>query len=224
MANPTFTINAASFDSAGYVRITFTNATKGSNWYAWRIYRRLTGTTTWKLLKEYVVDQANYTFDDYSAPANVSVDYSVVRVHLVGAVPTEEAHTPSSVTPVGENYWLTSPGGFALKLAIVTADTFTDDVAQEVHQLIGRGRKVDYGTDYGVTGTLSVQFRDNDTATARVQMATLNFLKKTQEYLWLRNPFGDAWKVSLGQLGMTRIAGVGQREFMDVTVPYLEVA
>lgn len=59
--------------------------------------------------------------------------------------------------------------------------------------------------------------------TARQQKQDLTNLKAQLTYLYLRNPFGDVWKVSTGNIGFTRVAGVGTSEFTDATIPYREV-
>lgn len=226
MANPVVTIDTTLYDTFGYAKLTFTNATKGANWYSWRVKRRLAGTTTWSLLKEYLVDQANYEYHDVTVPANTAVDYSVTRVHLVSAVPTEEADTPNSnITVPGTYYWIVHPTieAKSLMLRNVTSDNYHDDFDFEVMRLIGRGRKVDQSSTFGVEGALSAQLRTNVSLTAAAQLAKLRTLKDSQLGLYLKTPFGQVWKVNLGQLDVTRIAGVGLSEFVDVSFPYSEV-
>lgn len=59
--------------------------------------------------------------------------------------------------------------------------------------------------------------------TARQQAKALSTLKNERSFLYLRNPFGDIWKIAPGNIGGGRIAGVGTSEFTDVTIPYQEV-
>jgi hypothetical protein len=40
----------------------------------------------------------------------------------------------------------------------------------------------------------------------------------------MRNPFGDVYRIRVGNLSISRLAGVGVDEFVDVTIPYSEVA
>jgi len=226
VANPVVTIDATQHDALGYVRLQWTNANKGANWYAWRVYRRLTGATGYTLLKEYVADVANYDFHDQSVPENTSVDYSVVRVHLVGAVPTEEAHTPTiGVTAVGSYYWIEDvvTESQSLRLSGVTADSFQKERDKEVLKLLGRGRKVDRGTTYGVEGTLSLQLRDSNGLTARQQLKKLELLAEDPDFVYLKNPFGDVYKVVIGDPSVERLSGVGLSEYVDVSLEYTEV-
>lgn len=227
MANPVLTVSTSSYASSGFVRLTWTNANKGVNWYSWRVYRRPTGGN-WTLLKEYLGDVANYTFDDYMAPANTSLEYVVVRVYLVGTVVTEEAKIGGqTVTPDSDNYWLIHPfdNTKTMLLYQVTADDFTDEHAQVEHEVIGRGRKVDQGTQWGIRGSMACQLRDKYSGpTARLQLQNLRAAKQAASYWFLRNPWGDIWRVSIGNINVTRIAGVGDREFVDVSFPYVEIA
>lgn len=58
--------------------------------------------------------------------------------------------------------------------------------------------------------------------TARQQSQALSALKNERTPLYLRNPFGDVWKINPGNIAGGRIAGVGTAEFSDVTIPYQE--
>jgi hypothetical protein len=59
--------------------------------------------------------------------------------------------------------------------------------------------------------------------TARQQAKALSALKNERTYIYLRNPFGDIWKIAPGNIAGGRIAGVGTSEFTDVSIPYQEV-
>lgn len=225
MANPVLTIDADGYDDYGTVRLRWTNANKGANWYSWRLYRRLFGDVTWTLLQEYIVDAATYEHNDISVPANTAVEYSVVRVHLVAAVPTEEAHTPKAAFADGSHYWFMHPEDSThLRLAQVTSDSFKNERDMAVHKLIGRGRKVDRGTSYGVVGSLAAQLRDRLGLTARQQLKLIELLCEDAPYLWMKNPFGDVYKVVLSDPQVERISGVGLNEYVDLTFDYTEVA
>lgn len=59
--------------------------------------------------------------------------------------------------------------------------------------------------------------------TARQQAEALSRLKNDRNFIYLRNPFGDIWKIAPGNMPRARIAGVGTSEFADVSIPYQEV-
>jgi hypothetical protein len=69
---------------------------------------------------------------------------------------------------------------------------------------------------------LSVSFTDG-TYLARNQLQDIKAMRKLDHPVYLRNPFGDVWLVSLGDVQVDRVAGVGTNEFSDITVPYREV-
>lgn len=60
--------------------------------------------------------------------------------------------------------------------------------------------------------------------TARQQRLDIEELKGLRKALYMRNAFGDVWKVAAGEISVERIPGTGANEFTNVTVPYQEVA
>lgn len=60
--------------------------------------------------------------------------------------------------------------------------------------------------------------------TARQQRKNIEAMKARQGEVLLRTPFGDVYRVQVGSIGVSRIAGVGSNEFVDVTIPYLELS
>jgi hypothetical protein len=60
--------------------------------------------------------------------------------------------------------------------------------------------------------------------TARQMKKRLEAYKLQREYGYLRTPFGDIYTVSLGDMSLSRIAGVSTNEFSDVELPYTEVS
>jgi hypothetical protein len=210
----------------GYVRVQWTNAGVGASFYAMRLYRRLPGEA-WELLFQTTSNQSNYTYDDWRAPVNVPVEYDVVRVNSVGGVLSEETKTPSTITPLGSDYWLIHPSlaAFNLRLAHVTEDSFKDEVEQEVMHLLGRGRKTDYGDVLGVDGSITADLRDiSGGLTGRAQQILLRSLYRERTHVYLRNPFGDVYKIKLGEPDFSRTPGMGLRDFTSVTFTYQEVA
>jgi hypothetical protein len=134
-----------------------------------------------------------------------------------------------SVVPQSDGYWLIEPssdniGADAFKLSIVTGDSFSDEQEESEFTVIGRGRIVNKGQRLGYKGTLDVQLRDTGGTTARQKRLRLVNLQQTPRQLWLRNPFGDIFRVNISAMSIGRIAGVGSSEFCDVSIPYSEVS
>lgn len=227
MANPVLTVSTSNFTASGFNRLTWTNANKGSNWYSWRVYRKLSSDTAYSLLKEYVVDQSNYTYDDYASPENVSVDYVVIRVFLSSGVPTEEAVSGTqTVTPASDNYWLIHPYDSSKNILLYNVTDDSLDIRTDTADLdiLGRGTKTDFGSTFGTRGTVSSQIRDKSpTITAIQQWNAIQTAVKEKTFYWLRNPFGDVKRVSLKNLKGKPIPGVGTQRFMDIGFEYTEV-
>jgi hypothetical protein len=90
--------------------------------------------------------------------------------------------------------------------------------------LIGRGRRVEYGTRYGQQGSLTAQLRNTPEITARGQRIAIEMLRNAQLKTYLRNPFGDVWAVALNSAQFTRVPGTGLHEAVDVTIEYAEIS
>jgi hypothetical protein len=106
----------------------------------------------------------------------------------------------------------------------VTADSYTDEYEKEIFTVIGGGRKVDQGQHLGLKGTLTAQLRDSVGQSARQKKQRLEVMKlNSVSQFYMRTPFGDLYRCYVDDLQVSRIAGVGTSEFVDVQVPYMEV-
>jgi hypothetical protein len=123
------------------------------------------------------------------------------------------------------DYWLITPDNpsTSVHLYATTSDDFNQENESNVQIIMGRGRRVSYGTDLGISGTLTCKVRAETNMTASQQIAALRSLIATQANVYLRDPFGGRTKVSLGNIAVKRIAGVGSSEFADLTIPYFQV-
>lgn len=227
---PAFTVDQSTYDTSGYVKVTWNNSSQDASYVSYRVYRRPTGSTASpSLLAEITGGGPNYEFDDWTAGANQPYDYAVVQVATRSGSNVESAYNWTSVTPYGTDYWLigtdTATNSSAFKMRIqVSADSFSEEYESAILQIIGRGRKVDYGTRWGYTGSLTSQLRTDSTSTARAKRLQLESLKAQKTAVYLRTPFGDVWQVNVDNISLARVAGVGQNEFVDATIPYSEVS
>lgn len=225
MAQPTvFSVSATHFAEDGYVHVTWTGA-PSTNHYSYRVYRLDPEATEWKLVKERADTAANYTYDDYFAPAG-RVFYAVVEVTAVASVQTEETKAPRMVTLVTDYYWLLDPNDNSkhFKFRNVKSEEFHNERDTDIKKLIGRGRKVDVGDDWGKTGSLSGVIYDTEDKTARQIRLDMEASRDTNDYHYLRNPFGDVWKIWWEDPQFSRIPGVGKSEFVEMSFSYYEVA
>ena len=141
-----------------------------------------------------------------------------------------ENTTPVSVSTSADGYWLIDPNGngpaspVGYKLPLVSGDNYTNEQEEEEYIVIGRGRMVNKGDHLGIKGTLEAKIRDTPARTAREMKQILEDLQKLNRALKLRTPFGDTYNVNVSSMSVSRIAGVGTAEFVDVQIPYSEVS
>lgn len=227
-------------ENEGYIVFHWDGATVDSDFSYWSVQRRddmidAFGTVieegVWTEIGRVNSAEDYYDYYDYYAPSGYLVNYKAIQyVNRFGdSVPSE--NDPSiSVIPRSNGYWLIQPESAevsvsAFMLSNVTADDYTDEWEEEVYTLIGRGRHVDIGDHLGPTGTLTAQIRDSVGRSARQKKKALEDIKAANSAgLYLRNPFGDIFQVHVSNLGVSRIAGVGNSEFCDVSIPYMEIS
>jgi hypothetical protein len=224
---PSYSVSTTNYSSLGYVQLSWTNAGIDATFIEYKVVRRLVGETTWTVIGDYDTNSPTYNHYDYLASSGVSYQYAVVQTaDRFGAI-IESTYSPTTVTPVTEDYWLidTNTGGLRVRLDIVTDDSYTDEYEEETILLMGRGRRKEYGTHYGYEGSLKCKLYDSAGGlTARAKRQQLFVLKSALRDLYMRNPFGDTWLVAIGNMEIGRIAGVGQREFVELTIPYTQVS
>lgn len=234
------TLSTTSYGTSGYVRISWNDSTRDTDFYCWAVERKddLIDPNTdnvvlageWEEVGRVFGTASSYTFDDYLAPANYKVTYRIVQVALKYATEVRSVASTASSTVVltSDAYWLYGgpngdPSGIMIKLYNVTSDQFTDETESAQYVLIGRGRYSERGSQLGVTGNLTCQLRDSGGTPARLKRLLLDDFKSVFPVARLRNPFGDMYLVALGNVSVERIAGTGRSEFTNVTIPYAEV-
>ena len=105
----------------------------------------------------------------------------------------------------------------------VVSDSFTEEYEEFDDLIIGRGRRKEIGTRWGYEGSLTCHLRDMDSRGSSLELQEILAFKAGRVDAFLRVPFGHIWKVSIGNIAVNRMAGVGRREFGEVTIPYSEV-
>lgn len=228
-AAPTFSVITTFYDSLGYVKLSWTNATIDLDFTGYRIYRRLYDAVgpvygPWVLLGENTTAVSSYEFHDWLATSGTSYQYAVVQAaDRFGAI-VESAYNPTAATVTTDKYWLIHPLDELKTISLhVSKDDFNEEYEQENFHVLGRGRHVDYGDRLGYDGTMSLQLRDS-TVTARAQRLSLQALKAEQIPVYMRNPFGDIWLITLGDISFSRVAGMARHEALNVDFSYTEVA
>lgn len=227
-------------DGAGYVNITWADAGRDADFSAWVIYRRdnlidpatgaiITAGSWNEITRVYDVFTSGYTYRDYLAPSSYQVDYRITQeVNRFGDAVESSNTAFVSAFPASDGYWLITPAlgsvaATAFKLASVAGDSYTDEYESEEYTVIGRGRHVDIGQHLGFAGQLDARIRTSGLGTARQKKQRIELIKTQVSVMWLRNPFGDSFPVSIGNVQVSRVAGVGTSEFCDLTIPYSQV-
>lgn len=220
-----FTVDASGYETLGYINIDWSATTADGFFVDWRVYRKLSTDSAWELV--YVTNNQSITnYHDWTATTGDLWQYAVTQTAgRSGAILESVINGSTPVLADGTHYWLINPLNEAdnIKLSNVNSDSFSDDYEEQELIVIGRGRKMNHGTRIGYTGELQCQLRDDATATARQKRMKLQILKEARTAFYLRNPFGDVLEIAIGNLSISRIAGVGTSEFVDVTIPYREV-
>jgi hypothetical protein len=226
-------------ENEGYLSLTWNDVNRDTDFFLWRVYRRLSEVNEafavievgeWEPVYDEYITAATYEYRDYFAPAGKQAEYRVEQVvNRFGDLLESETVTVVAAVPASDGYWLIEPLGpdgtaDAFRISIVTGDSYSDEYEEAEFTVIGRGRYVDRGDALGVKGQLDCQFRNTGGTTARQKKRRLETLKRENRNLYLRTPFGDVYRVSVSNISVSRIAGVGQSEFVDVGIPYSEVA
>ena len=213
--------------SVGAIQVTWNAALFDPTFSEWRAYRRILGMSAWELIGTSTVKTGRGEILDYLFESGRTYEYGVSQVAFRYFNETSESTIGKvTVTPESTKYWLihgTDPT-FNLALSYVTADSYTEEYEEFDDQIIGRGRRKEIGTRWGYTGSLTCSLRDLDERGSSLELEEILAFKAGRVDAFLRVPFGQIWKVSIGNIAFTRMAGVGRREFGEVTIPYTEVA
>lgn len=235
------TVNVDSFDNEeqGYVQVTWDDSGKDAEFVMYSLQRKddlihpstqeVLRSGEWKEIAQIFDNDPTYTYLDYLAPSGYKVSYRVAQgVARFNDIVYSEGGPAAPGYPVSSAYWLVDPdfGGTpedAFKLHNITSESFTEEYERNEYLVVGKGMHVDIGERKGYAGTMTAQVRDSGLTTARQKRLRLEELQGQARSLYFRNPFGDVFRVSCGDLAISRIAGVGLSEFFDLTIPYQEV-
>lgn len=228
-------------EGEGYAKITWDDTARDADFVKWIVYRKadeidpntltVIEQGTWESVGEVFIIDTTYELFDYHAPAGLKLNYRVAQVvNRFGDLIESEDLTAVSDISSSDGYWLIEPGtvqggvSTSIRLSIITGDSYTDEYDEAELIIAGRGRYIDRGDHLGLKGTLDARIRHNGGTTARQKKRALDQLKEENRNLFLRTPFGDVYRVNVGNLSISRISGVGLSEFVDVQIPYSEVA
>ncbi len=236
---PVIDLTHYSVEDEGYIVVTWDDSGKVADFAMYVLQRQdnlIDSSSTvveegeWNDIATIYANDTTYEYHDYLAPGlNYQVGYRLVQGATVfNDIAFSDPGPATYDYPQSGDYWLVDPlfsDGLsgAYKLHHITSDQYTEEYETASYHVIGRGNHTDYGDRLGYNGTLVAQIRNSGSTTARQKKATLESIKTLKRSLYLRTPFGDVKLVSVGDLQVSRIAGVGGDEFCDITIPYQEV-
>lgn len=220
---------ADNYSRDGYVDV-FWSGDIDPFFFEYRIYRRMfteSGDGEWKFSGSTQNSEHN-SFRDYMASGHGEIEYAVTQVSYRFGSTVESLKVPELMSRVfisSEDYWLIIPGreSESVKLYSVTDDSFTDRSERSSYQIVGGGARVIRGSGIGMEGQLSCRIRASTPKGASDQVALLRGIGDVRGHVIMRDPFGNATRISIGDLSVRRIPGVGNSEFADIEVPYTEV-
>lgn len=220
---------ADNYSRDGYVDVFWTGELDPF-FFEYRIYRRMftdDGEGEWKLSGS-TQNPSHNSFRDYMASGYGEIEYAVTQVSYRFGSTVESLKQPELVSRVfiaSEDYWLIIPGreSESVKLHSVADDSFTDRVERSSYQIVGGGTRVVRGAGIGMEGQLSCRIRSSTPRGASEQVRLLREIGDVRGHVIMRDPFGNATRVSIGEISVKRMPGVGNSEFADIELPYVEV-
>lgn len=221
---PIFGLDDSRFADEGLITVDWAGSTSEAAILEWRILRREVGTGVWERIA--TVSPSLFAYEDWLAPSHTPLEYAVSQVALSFGMPIESAIVPQTITPGSDRYLIVCPDDPTLNIVVnATGESFNEEYEESTLNLIGRGRRHEIGTRYGYSGTLTAQLYDDETFTGRQKRLKLEYMRSAGLRYYLRNPFGDVWRIALTGLSFERIAGTsGLQEYTTASISYIEVA
>ena len=215
------------YNTLGYVEVAW-RATVDPFFAEFRVYRRKVTDPLSEF--EYigkVEDPESMVFHDWTVAGSADFEYSVTQAayRFGSLVESEFEEFPVSVRIDSDNYWLVHPDDESRNVMLhsVVAEKFTNKKQTSSYVIIDGGMRVNQGPKIGKDGSLSCRVRASAGRTATEQLEMLRSIDEYRGWVVMRDPFGNNTKISLGEISVERIAGVGNQEFADLDIPYVEV-
>lgn len=212
------------YEPEGHVRILW-SGTPDPLFEEWRIYRRKTGESEWVLAARTSVASAR-EIKDWTVCEPGEYIYAAVQVisrHGSLVEGSKDSHSaPITLRP--SSYWMVVPEmDFGMRI-VPSSDSLTKERESSSMDIIGRGRKVNFGPAVSREGSLTVPVRHlNRGMAASEVVGMIDLLVTGVTNVFLRDPFGNYFPVALGTYTMDRMSGVGATEMGDIEIPYVEV-
>jgi hypothetical protein len=191
--------------------------TLGGAFVDYRVYRSTDAGASFELIGVIAIESES-AFADYEAPLNVPIVYRVT-------VSTTDFESDPVEAGSGFNldeWWLADPTGDVSRtfhLAYVTGWASRSPLERELYTALGRPKRIAVrGERLGEEGTVDIEAYPDNAA------ALWALLKDAQlhptEYVLLKSPFGEVYRVTLGDIDRSRLGAGAQA----ITVPFVQIA
>lgn len=210
----------------GYVNLDWGLTVPDDYFINWRVYRREAGDIDWTPVAT-IDDSSVTTYHDWFVPKVGDFQYTVTQVadrfgYVLESAPDENApiHYIRS-----EDFWIIDPTNEANNIRVysVAGHPYVVEYERADYIVKGRGRKVNYGTRKGVSGTMECKVRPRSGYTPTELINQVEEIVEQRRMVILRDPFGRAVRMAVGDISVTPMAGTGPDEFADLSIPYQEV-
>jgi hypothetical protein len=227
-------VDASATDTVGAVQISWNADAYDGSFVEWRVYHRKVDSDTglpvgtWELVGTSLDQSGRAYVLDYLFEPNTTYQFAAVQAATRFGDVVESTYTYEVATPTSSHYWLICPDDTELNVRLqnVTNDSFAEEYERNIFNIINKGRRMEIGTRFGFAGSLSAHIRHDAELdlTASEQLVRLRSVIETRKSLMLRVPFGLAFVVGVGDISYDRVPGVGLQEYVNITIPYSEVA
>lgn len=218
------TASPTTYEPEGYVRVLWSGAVDPL-FEEWRVYRRHAEGGDWTLAARTPVASAREAKDWTACEAGTFI-YAVVQVASRDGslVEGSRENTSAPITLRPSSYWLVVPE-LDMGLRIVPSnESMSRERESSSMDIIGRGRKMNFGPAIVREGSLTVPVRHlNRGMSASELIDRIDLITTGVTGVYLRDPFGNYFAVALGRYSLDRMSGVGPTEMGDVEISYVEV-
>lgn len=221
------TVDPSTYDLNGYVDVQWPSAIPDTYFIQWNLYRRPSGTVDWDLITT-IDDSAVRFYHDWAVPAVGEFQYSVTQVADRFGYILESGQNEAAATYYisSDDFWLIDPDNESnnIRLYSVVGNPYKAGVYERTSYVVkDRGTRTNFGTRIGNSGTINCKIRPYSGYSPSQLIEMLEAMAQRRYWVNLRDPFGRLTRVTIGDIDVDPMAGMGTEEFADVSFPYTEV-
>jgi hypothetical protein len=185
----------------------------------YEVWRRVYGTTEWRVLSAQMFDIGTSSFDDYTAALNKTYEYAVMQVATIGTSLVQGAFSPVTTALSGVAQWyLVAENREDLTVALEWAESVNDTVPvqQEIIEALGRPFKIVVeGMVLGSEGEIAARIDGSQYAdVARIE----SLLRAQLDRVLVKAPSGEVYPSKIGSIKRSR----GEAGSVVLSLPYTQ--